>query len=107
WNGDKISERIAGATVDALEETADACVLVSAAIAPRDTGFMASTLERRKPFKRGKKIVIKWGNWTAEYTIWVEIGTTWMMGRYFMRRTQDQEYPRLAGRIKRNERRRR
>lgn len=64
-------------------------VTAAQAIAPRDTGFMANTMEvvhRATP----AELFVTYGNITADYTLWQEIGSQGRPGRYFLRRSLDQ-----------------
>lgn len=102
WRGAVVASEVDAAASAALRETAAACVMLAQVYAPRDTGFMANTVTVDwQVRRRGRSTLsILWGNWTADYTLWVEIGARGREGRYFLRRAADAEYPKLARRIK-------
>lgn len=99
WNGPAIARQMREAQRHGIDETLQTAVLQAADIAPYDTGFMASTIEAQPAVEEGNRIVGRWGNWAALYTLWQEIGSRGRPGRYFLRRTADAEYPRLGNRI--------
>jgi hypothetical protein len=100
WHGDRIASDTRKATQQGIDETTQAAVLMAQEMAPRDTGFMASTIEAQPAVVESGRVVGRWGNWTALYTLWQEIGARGRTGRYFLRRAADAEYPNLAARIK-------
>lgn len=53
-------------------------------LAPRDTGFMANTIEVVH-YATPSSLFVAWGNITALYTLWQEIGSQGRAGRYFLR----------------------
>lgn len=99
WRGRNLTARMRRAEARGIDQTTAAAVLRAQEMAPRDTGFMASTLEWWPAEVVGKAVVGLWGNTTALYTLWVEIGARGRPGTYFMRRASDQEYPNLGGRV--------
>lgn len=100
WKGNNIKGRKDQAVKDGIDMTTAAAVTVAQSLAPRDTGFMANTIEFQNAKKEGNRIVGRWGNWTALYTLWQEIGSRGRPGRYFLRRAADREYPNLFQRIR-------
>jgi len=100
WRGDDVVADVERATRLALTETAAACVAVAQVNAPVDTGFMKNTLEHGEVREVAVGTYsIQWGNSTADYTLWQEIGSNGRPGRYFLRGAADAEYPKLAGRL--------
>lgn len=99
WYGPAIVTKTQAAAREGIDETTASAVLMAQDIAPHDTGFMASTIEAEPAIEEGGKLVGRWGNWTALYTLWQEIGSQGRAGRYFLRRSADAEYPKLASRI--------
>ena len=99
WNAEAIKGMADREVSKALNETADESVALAAEFAPKDTGYMASTMEvveRATP----KKLNVIWGNISANYTLWQEIGSQGRPGRYFMRRASQQAYANLAERLR-------
>lgn len=101
WRGKQVNKRVETAARTGLNLTGVACVFIAQQVAPRDTGFMANTIEFEPAKQEGNELVVYWGNWTANYTLWQEIGSNGRPGRYFLRQARDAEYPKLAGRIRR------
>lgn len=98
WRGEAVKGALRGAVAGALNDTAADAVQVAQNLAPRDTGFMANTIEvvaKAQP----DRLEVTWGNITAEYTIWQEIGSRGRPGRYFLKGAADQAYPGLFKRL--------
>lgn len=101
WRGPQVAERVRQAAKDGVDQTMAAAVTVAQDRAPRDTGFMANTIETvQSAREEGDRIRGRWGNVTADYTIFQEVGARGRPGRYFLRGGADAEYPKLAGRIR-------
>ncbi len=86
WNGGKILGEARTSAARALNATAADAVAIAQAAAPRDTGFMANTIEIVEPATAKGFLRVTWGNVTAPYTIWQEIGSQGRPGRYFLRK---------------------
>lgn len=100
WDADKLISRLDRAVADGIDMTTAAAVTHAQTLAPRDTGFMATTIESRPAQRKGGRMTGQWGNWTALYTLWQEIGARGRSGRYFLRRAADAQYPLLVKRIR-------
>lgn len=101
WKGAAVLAAYDVAARKGVDETMSECVLAAQVAAPRRTGAMANNIKIVARAKvRGKTVSGFWGNDTQDYTIWVEIGARGRPGRYFLRRARDQEYPKLAERIR-------
>lgn len=100
WKGKQVTANVEKAVGAGLRETGAELVLLAALFAPRDTGFMANTMMATDVKKDARGYYLQWGNWTAAYTIWQEIGSNGRPGRFFLRRSADIAYPKLAGRIR-------
>lgn len=99
WNGPAIARQMREAQRHGIDETLQTAALQASDIAPYDTGFLASTIEAQPAVQEGSRVVGRWGNWTALYTFFVEVGARGRPGRYFLRRTADEQYPKLGQRI--------
>jgi len=102
WKGDTVKARTRDQVADALNKTAALAVQIAQQKAPRRTGFMANTIQvvdEAKP----NQLEVTWGNVTANYTLWQEIGSRGRVGKYFLRNAADQAYPKLKGFIRRND----
>lgn len=101
WLGEAVKAAVNKAAKEAIDETMSEAVLAAQIKAPRRTGAMANNIRIIQRAKRESSITHGfWGNDTQDYTIWVEIGARGRPGRYFLRSSADQEYPKLAARIK-------
>lgn len=98
WFGDEITTQTREAVANALNSTAQDAVNVAAMRAPRATGFMAGTIQVIDKAS-ATKLEVTWGNITANYTLWQEIGSRGRPGRYFLRAGADASYPHLAERL--------
>lgn len=99
WYGEKVKGQLRDGVAGALNETAAEAVQVAQSRAPRDTGFMANTIEIVEAATSGK-LSVTWGNITADYTLWQEIGARGRGGRYFLRYGAELAYPGLDKRLK-------
>lgn len=99
WRGQAVKGLLRGAVAEALNGTGADAVKAAQAVAPRDTGFMANTIEIIEPATAGK-LTMTWGNITADYTLWQEIGARGRPGRYFLRHGAEVAYPGLEHRLK-------
>lgn len=86
WAPDKIKAKSREEFARWLNEAGAIGVTRAQVLAPRDTGFMASTIEVVHRATAARLSVV-WGNITADYTIWQEIGSQGRPGRYFLRQS--------------------
>lgn len=99
WHGPAVAGRLRSKVAGALNATAQDAVAVAQSVAPRDTGFMANTIEVVDEANSGK-LEVTWGNITADYTLWQEIGARGRSGRFFLKQGADRAYPGLERRLK-------
>lgn len=85
WNPSGVIKGTRQEAAKRLNEAAAIGVTVAMARAPRDTGFMASTIEITKRATAEGRLSVAFGNITALYTLWQEIGSQGRPGRYFLR----------------------
>lgn len=78
-----------------MNEAAAIGVTRAQMLAPRDTGFMANTIEVVQRASAAQ-LTVRWGNITALYTLWQEIGARGRPGRYFLRQSLDYAAKQLA-----------
>jgi len=100
WKGDVVKRQIREAARAAIDDCTAAAVLVAQDRAPRDTGFMANTIEFEPAQEEDGRIVGRFGNWTADYTLWVEMGTSRMAAQPFLRPAASSEFPKLPERLR-------
>lgn len=100
WLGRSVERQVVEAAKVGLEQTAAACHYRAAQRAPVRTGALRNSVFHREPRIEGPGIVsVEWGA-SATYTAYVELGTSRTKAQPFIRPAMDEEYPRLAGRIK-------
>ncbi|MGK2898621.1 MAG: hypothetical protein ACSLE9_08020 [Burkholderiaceae bacterium] len=100
WAGKAYNAAARQAVLGAVYQTLSAAALEAQRRAPRDTGFMAATtVVTRPPSIKGDGVSGEFGNETADYTLWNEIGTSRMPARPFIRPAADLEFPNLPARI--------
>jgi len=101
WRSDGTIARVADAAAQAIDETHVHCVLLAQQRAPRDTGHMARTIEYWPARRAGRnRVEGEFGNRTADYTLWNEIGTRRMPARPFLRPAMEAEYPKIGQRMR-------
>lgn len=103
WRGNEVLKSAQQAAANELNAAASDGVTVVQRISPRDTGFMANTMEQIDEATVDNKTA-SWGNVTAEYTFWVEIGARGRPGRHMLMQSLQeisQQFPkRLQGKLK-------
>lgn len=100
WRAPHIVKATKAASLAGATETVAAATLRAQVLAPRDTGFMANTIQFEPAEAVASGVSAMFGNWTAEYTLWNEIGTSRMPARPFLRPAADAEFPQVGERIK-------
>lgn len=88
WNAGKVLAKNRQEMASRLNEAGAVGVSYAQMKAPRDTGFMANTIEVVERASE-KDLRVRWGNVTALYTLWQEIGSQGRPGRYFLRQSLD------------------
>lgn len=88
WNGPKVKGEMARKAARQLNDLAQDGVAHVQLNSPRNTGFMANTMEQTHEATE-KDLSAAWGNITADYTLWVEIGARGRAGVYMLRRSLD------------------
>lgn len=99
WRPGTVVNLAMAASAKVLNETAYDAVAWVQSQWPRDTGFSANTMEVVEEASEGKPSVI-WGNITADYAIWIEIGARGRPGRYILRQSLERAVPLLREKIK-------
>lgn len=84
WLGDAAKTAVKAAVANALNDVAADAVRYVQERWPRDTGFSANTMEVIEQ-ATSRKVSVKWGNVTAPYVIWIEIGARGRPGRHILR----------------------
>lgn len=100
WRAPQIVKATKAASLAGATETVAAATLRAQTLAPRDTGFMANTIQFQPATPVPTGVTAHFGNWTANYTLWNEIGTSRMPARPFLRPAADVEFPKVTERIK-------
>lgn len=102
WKGDEVFKRVQEACAEGIEITMAECVK-EAKQRPRMpflTGALQGSIAMRSPKVTKQKVEGKWGSFDVNYAFFQEVGFRGRPGRRFLRDAADQEYPKLAGRIK-------
>lgn len=95
WEPGKVTQMARSEMAGRMNAAAAIGVTRAQALAPRDTGFMANTIEVVKRATPAD-LNVQWGNITALYTLWQEIGARGRPGRYFLRQSLDYAAKQLA-----------
>ena len=98
WRGKAVLIEAKKKVARALNDTGADAVTAAQVLAPRLTGFMANTIEIVK-YATENELRCVWGNVTADYTLWQEIGSQGRAGRYFLRGGAERAYPGLKKRL--------
>ena len=100
WRGKKVEQRIARASMTAINVTMAACVIHAKGNTPVLTGTAQGSIQLRPAVTEGRRIVGRWGSYNVDYFIWLEIGARGRPGHFMLRRAADREYPKLTDRIR-------
>ncbi len=100
WNGVKVTKKVIAATKAAVDETMAECVRAAKRLVPVDTSTLQGSIQMRPAKVVTDGIAGLWGSFTVNYAIYVETGTGKMAAQPYLRPAADQQYPLLAGRIK-------
>lgn len=106
WYGDRVKKHVLKAAVGALNETADAAAsrgrdVLRGQGGPYYTGELEADIGRIDDAEAGKhRAWVHWGAPDSDHALWQEVGARGEPGKHFLRQAADEEYPRLAGRIK-------
>ena len=102
WRGDEIKRKMERAAKIGIDETTAACVNEAKANHPYQnvTGTAERSVQMRPAQKEGSRIVGRWGSFTCNYFLWLEIMTAHSPAMPSLRPAADKEYPHLKRRIK-------
>lgn len=99
WNGPEVKDRVTRAAVIGVNLTLAACLAKGRVRAPIRTGNLRGSGFIRPAVPTALGVSGSWG-FSAGYAAYVELGTRYMDARPYMRPAADEEYPKLAGRIR-------
>jgi hypothetical protein len=102
WYGKDVLTALEAAAVDGIDETTAAIVPLAKAVVPVRTAILQGSL-RMEPARKvmPRRVVGRVGSFDVNYAVFVELGTTRMRARPYLRPAGDAEFPKLAERIKR------
>lgn len=98
WEGQQVLEAMRRKGAGALNEAAADGVTFIQMRWPRDTGFSANTMEVTKQ-ATPSSMTAEWGNITADYVVWIEIGARGRPGRYIMAKSLEEMAATLPRRL--------
>jgi hypothetical protein len=99
WHGDAIKAKAREAARLAVDETTASCVAPAKDRVRVKTRILQGSIQFRPATEEGSRIVGRWGSFDVNYALVQEILPE-PRGRAYLRPAADQEYPKLAARIK-------
>ena len=100
WYGGDIKKRIRAAERQAVVETAVACVRKAVPRAPIEYGTLRRSIKIGVPVEGERGVRILWGSFDVNYALYQERGTGMITGKFYLKRSADDEYPKFGERIK-------
>lgn len=103
WRGPEVQASVLEAARKGIDETMGAASVEAQTNTPVLTGALRRSIRPQQPARvQGTRVEGVWGSHDVEYAIFVEVGTNNRPGRRMLTNAADQEYPNLAGRIKKH-----
>ena len=100
WNGKKIARKYLVAARRGVDMTTAACVAPAKVLTPVITGTAQGSIQFRPAIISGLFAEGRWGSFSVDYFIWLEIGARGRPGHFMLRQSADENYPKLARNIK-------
>ncbi len=101
WNGDALKKRLSEAQRLAIDETTASCIEPAKDRVRVKTRILQGSIQFRQAVREAGRWVGRWGSWDVNYALWQEIITFRIAGHQpFLRPAAEQEYPKLAERVK-------
>lgn len=97
WQGATVQAAMDSGVQGALDESKTSAVDYAQSIAPVRTGFYRDNIDGDVTVAGTKRTMTLRGN--ADYSLWIEVGTSRMPAQHVLRRAIDQEAPKLTQRI--------
>jgi len=106
WYGDKVASKMQKATAFGIDQTLAACVVNAKGNYYQGHGLRTSTLQgsvqaRPAEIRSTGDVVGYWGSFDVDYAIYIEKGTGRIQAQRQLQNAADEEYPKLAERIRR------
>lgn len=104
WRGREVAKQVREAAKRGIDETTSAAVNSAKQNHgwANVTGTAEGSIQMRPAQKVGRKVVGRWGSYSVDYFLALELGSGVRDGDRTLRRAADQEYPELARRIREN-----
>lgn len=102
WNGRAISGASREACRKGINATLADCVAQSqqTGYVPVDTGALKNSLRFQAAEGSGPTLTGSFGSYTVPYAIWMEIGTRFVTGKLYLRRSADLHFRELPDHIR-------
>lgn len=101
WHGDAIRARLSRAAQQGIDTTTHAAVTPAKEKVRVKTRILQGSIQARPAVQEGGRWVGRWGSFDVNYALWQEIITFSQAGHQpYLRPAASEEYPKLAGRIR-------
>lgn len=101
WRGPAVQMRVLAAVKAGLNETGLDSVNAAKEISPYLTGNLRRSIVMEPARQEGNATYMQWGA-SADYALWLEIGTSRMRAQPYLRPAAAVTYPLLIDKIRRN-----
>lgn len=102
WRGEQVKRAVSRAAKTGIDATTHSCVNPAKRRVRVDTRILQGSIQARPATYEGRRgWVGRWGSFDVNYALWQEVKTFRYAGHQpYLRPTADEEYPKLAQRIK-------
>ena len=100
WRGKQIESKVLTASRRGIDVTLASCIAPAKRNTLVITGTAQGSIQFRPAVIRRNGAEGRWGSFQVDYFIWLEIGARGRPGHFMLRRSADENYPKLARNIR-------